>query len=127
LVVPGLDDVVAVVDDDEAIRDSLKLLLETCGFGVGTYESAQEFLSDAEAERSCCLVLDIHMPGMNGVELLRTLQAAARNVPTVVITGRPDAALCRQALAAGARAVFEKPVNDGTLLDTIRGIVGGRG
>lgn len=119
-------DMIAIVDDDEAVRDSLKLLLETYGLGVGTYGSAQEFLEAEAVCRSRCLVLDVHMPGMSGVELLQTLREGRSQVPAIVITGRPDAALRRQALEAGAHAVFEKPVDEETLLGMINAIVSPR-
>ena len=123
---PDFRDMIAIVDDDEAVRDSLKLLLETYGLGVGTYGSAQEFLDDKSAWRSRFLVLDCHMPGMSGVELLQTLRAGDALIPAVVITARPDATIRRQALEAGAKAVCEKPVDDQTLLGLINALAPAR-
>lgn len=117
---------IAIVDDDEAVRDSLKLLLETYGLGVGTYGSAREFLEAEALRQSRCLVLDVHMPGMSGVELLRFLREEESLVPAIVITGRPDAMLRRQALEAGAHAVFEKPVDEEALIGLINSIVASR-
>jgi len=121
------EDRIAIVDDDEAVRDSLKLLLEAYGLGVGTYGSAQEFLASGGERASWCLLLDVHMPGMSGVELLRRLKAGASRIPAIVMTGSPDAALRRQALEAGAHAVFEKPVDDKMLLGLINSIAASRG
>jgi FixJ family two-component response regulator len=125
--VTGRVPAVAIVEDDEAVRDSLKLLLEAHGLQVDAYGSAREFLAERERHLAGCLLLDIHMSGMSGLELLRHLRSGADEIPAIVISGRADADLRRQALQAGALAVCEKPVDNVFLLGLIDGIASGRG
>jgi len=100
---------VHIIDDDEAVRDSLAILLETRGFEVATYGSAQAFLDHAEAGVTGCVVTDVQMPEMNGLQLLRAFKARNLHVPVLVVTARSGRALADEALAQGARAVIEKP------------------
>lgn len=111
--------VVYVVDDDEAVRDSLNLLLESYGMNVKGFGSATDFLSSPYDEHRGCLVLDVHMPGMNGLELLDVLKGRRSQLPVILITGRGDTALRERAKQAGAFAVFDKPVDGDALLDAI--------
>ncbi len=119
VVTDDLSSAVCVIDDDEAVRDSLKLLLESHGLQVRDFASPVEFL-ERRAFRNCrCLVLDLHMPLMSGLELLETLREKNIGVPVVMVTGRPDPLLARRFEKAGLSAVLAKPVSDEELLDRI--------
>ena len=109
-----------VIDDDEVVRDSLKVLLETRDFTVLDFASCQEFLDRQNPIRGGCLILDIHMPGMTGIDLLRLLRKKGDAIPVIFITGRRDAAIRAQAEALGAIAFFDKPVASIQLFDAIR-------
>jgi two-component system response regulator FixJ len=115
---------VYVVDDDEGVRDSMRILLESCGMHVQDYGSARQFLDRGHNDSNACLILDIHMPGMSGLELLDVLREKGSGLPVIAITGRGDAPLRAQLARAGARAVFDKPVDDGALLKTIETVFG---
>jgi two-component system response regulator FixJ len=110
---------VFVVDDDEAVRTSLKLLLKSVGLPVETCASAQEFLERFDADRSGCLVLDIRMPGMSGLELQERLNAMHAMIPVVFITGHGDVPMAVEAMQHGAVDFIQKPFRDQDLLDRI--------
>ena len=107
---------VAVVDDDDAVRDSLRFLLEAAGFSVATYGSAAQFLNEASFENLSCLVVDQHMPGQTGLQLINSLRSLGARMPVALITGSPSADLLRQASELGVAQVLEKPLNDEVLL-----------
>jgi two-component system response regulator FixJ len=98
-----------IVDDDEGVRDSLRLLLECEGFEAREFASCLEFLEAGPAGSGDCLILDVHVPGMSGLELLEVIRARGEMLPVIVISGRTDAATRNRAHAAGALAVIEKP------------------
>jgi two-component system response regulator FixJ len=108
---------VAVVDDDDAVRDSLRFLLEAAGFSVATYGSAAQFLNEASFENLSCLVVDQHMPGQTGLQLINNLRSLGARLPVALITGSPSADLLRQASELGVAQVLEKPLNDEVLLN----------
>jgi FixJ family two-component response regulator len=108
---------VAIVDDDAAVRDSLRFLLETIGHSVETFASGGEFLK-ADRERLACLILDHHMPEMTGLELAERLRADGFGMPIVLITGSPSPAIAARAAELGIR-VLAKPVTDEDLMDFI--------
>ena len=110
---------VSVVDDDEPVRDSMRLLLESSGFAVRDYSSATEFLEDPRALDSCCLVLDLHMPGMNGIELMELLRERRSGIPTLLITGKGDPNLGDRVARAAILATLHKPVREEILLQWI--------
>jgi FixJ family two-component response regulator len=110
---------VFIVDDDEAVRGSLKLLLKTLGLPAQVYGSAQEFLSAFDAQRSGCLVLDIRMPGMSGLELQEELNARGALLPIIFITGHGDVPMAVEAMQRGAMDFLQKPFRDQDLLDRI--------
>jgi two-component system response regulator FixJ len=111
---------VHVIDDDEAMRESLSFLLDTAGFGARTYDSAVQFLAGADAAEPGCIVTDVRMPEMNGLELVRRLKERGAPHPVIVITGHGDVPLAVEAMKAGVVDFLEKPFNDDTLLAAIR-------
>ncbi|MEJ0019763.1 MAG: response regulator [Acetobacteraceae bacterium] len=110
---------VAVVDDDDAVRDSLRFLLETAGFPVATYGSAAEFLDRAPVAELACLVVDQHMPELTGLQLVTRLRSQGIALPVALITGSPSPDLLRVAHALSVASVMEKPLDDDALLEFI--------
>ena len=112
--------VIHIVDDDPAMRDSLTFLLDVNGFAPKAYESANAFLSGAAINLPTCVVSDIRMPGLNGIELVRELKGRGTACPVILITGHGDVALAVEAMKAGAADFIEKPFDDQALLGAIR-------
>jgi FixJ family two-component response regulator len=110
---------VFVVDDDDAVRTSLRLLLKSVGLPVETFGSAQEFLDAFDSDRAGCLVLDIRMPGMSGLELQQRLNEIHAIVPIVFITGHGDVPMAVEAMQHGAVDFIQKPFRDQDLIDRI--------
>lgn len=110
---------VFVVDDDDAVRTSLRLLLKSVGLPVETFGSAQEFLDGFDADRAGCLVLDIRMPGMSGLELQQKLNEMHAIIPIVFITGHGDVPMAVEAMQHGAVDFIQKPFRDQDLIDRI--------
>ncbi|MBA8903146.1 response regulator FixJ [Phyllobacterium sp. P30BS-XVII] len=113
------DYIVHIVDDEEAVRKSLAFLLTMAGYAVRLHESATAFLVSAPSLGNGCLITDLRMPDMSGVELLRELQAAAIEIPSIVITGHGDVPMAVEAMKAGALDFIEKPFEEQTLIDAI--------
>jgi len=111
---------VFVIDDDQAMRNSLKWLIESVGVPVESFGSADEFLAQYYPGRAGCLVLDVRMPGMSGLELLEYLAEKSIHIPAVIITGHGDVPMAVRAMKSGAIDFIEKPFNDEALLDAIR-------
>jgi two-component system response regulator FixJ len=111
---------VHIVDDDPAMRDSLAFLLDVNGFQPHAYDSANALLSEARMDTLTCVVSDIRMPGMNGIELVRKLRSKGATCPVILITGHGDVALAVEAMKAGAADFIEKPFDDAALLGAIR-------
>jgi two-component system response regulator FixJ len=112
--------VVHVIDDDAAMRDSLAFLLDVNGFAAKTHESADAFLGGVDLASLACVISDIRMPGMNGIELVRKLKGGGGSCPVILITGHGDVALAVEAMKAGAVDFIEKPFDDAALLGAIR-------
>lgn len=110
---------IALIEDDEAILRSLGMLLERRGVAVRSYASAESFLADAAVEPPQCVVTDIRMPGMSGLELQRELKARDAAVPVILITGHGDIAMAVQAIKQGAFDFIEKPFDDERLIASI--------
>ena len=110
---------VFIVDDDAAVRDALKFLMRSVGHPVEVYASAQEFLDAYRDDRPGCLVLDIRMPGMSGLELQEKLVERRAIVPIIFITGHGDVPMAVEAMQAGAMDFIQKPFRDQDLLDRI--------
>lgn len=113
------DAVVYVIDDDEAVRDSLRFLLNTAGLAAQTYESATSFLNHLPRVKAGCIVTDVRMPGLSGLDLLRRLKELHSAVPVIVITGHGDVPLAVEAMKSGAADFLEKPFNDEALLAAV--------
>lgn len=113
-------DVVHVIDDDAGVRQSLAFSLSTAGLAVRVYESAVAFLKALPHVQDGCIVTDIRMPEVDGLELQRKLKALKNTMPVIVITGHGDVALAVEAMKAGAIDFIEKPFDDEGLLATIR-------
>ena len=113
------DAYVYIVDDDELIRDSLKQLVTSVGLKVKAFSSAQSFLDYTLPDQVCCLVLDIRMPGMSGLELQDELLKSAQLIPIIFITGHGTVPMSVRALKAGAIDFIQKPFEDQELLDAI--------
>lgn len=110
---------VHVVDDDAAVRDALATLLEVSGYAVRAYPSAAAFLSDLDDRGSGCVVTDVQMPGVSGLELLRRLSGRLQDFPTIVLTGLADVPMAVDALKAGASDFIEKPFDGAVLLAAV--------
>jgi len=111
---------VFVVDDDKAVRTSLAMLIRSVGIPVEVFATAQDFLRDYDICRPGCLVLDIRMPGMSGLELQRHLKERGVNIPIIVITGHGDVPIAVRAMKDGAMEFLEKPFSKQLLLEHIR-------
>ena len=112
--------IVHVIDDDEAVRDSLAFLLETADLAVKTYDSAIRFLEQTSPADAGCLITDIRMPEMTGLELVRRLNEQGSSLPVIVITGHGDVPLAVEAMRAGVVDFIEKPFNDEAILAALR-------
>jgi len=110
---------VYVVDDDEAVRDSLTLLLKAVGLASQTFSSAAEFLNHYDLEQHGCLVADIRMPGMSGLDLQDELNQRGAQIPLIFITGHGDVPMAVDAMKSGALDFIEKPFRDQDLLDRV--------
>jgi len=113
-------DIVHVIDDDADVRQSLAFLLSTVGLAVRVHESATAFLELLPNVQDGCIVTDVRMPGMDGIELQRRLRAGGNTIPVIVITGHGDIALAVEAMKAGAVDFIEKPFDDEVLIGAIR-------
>jgi two-component system response regulator FixJ len=111
---------VIIVEDDEAVRDSLAALLDATGFDVVTYASGQAFLDAAPPADAGCLVLDVRLPGFNGLDLLDTIKARGIAVPVIIMTGHGDIPMAVRAIRAGAIEFIEKPFTEDVMLDSVR-------
>ncbi|TIT23331.1 MAG: response regulator transcription factor FixJ [Mesorhizobium sp.] len=117
---------VHVVDDDVDVRKSLGFLLATADFAVRLYESATAFLAMATSHLDGCIVTDVRMPGIDGIEFLRQLRTRGHTLPVIVMTGHADVALAVQAMKEGAADFIEKPFDDEVLIEAIRSALDSR-
>ena len=111
---------VAIVDDDDLMRAALQGLLKSAGLAAQSFASAEEFLRSGHQEDTGCLITDIRMPGMSGLELQAQLNADHYRIPTIFITAHGDAKMRMQAMRAGAVEFLAKPFNDEALLESVR-------
>lgn len=110
---------VFIVDDDEAVRESLEDLLDSVGLNVQTYASAADFLAGYSADELGCLILDVRMPGMSGLELQQELNRRNMSLPVIILTGHGDVPMAVQAMKQGALDFIQKPFRDQNLLDQV--------
>ncbi len=113
-------DIVYVIDDDESIREALNSLIRSVGLNVKTFASAQEFLQSPRPDAPACLILDVRMPGLSGLDLQRDLAEANIHIPIIFITGHGDIPMSVRAMKAGAVEFLTKPFRDQDLLDAIQ-------
>ena len=111
--------IIAIVDDDEPLREALGSVLKAAGFLIGTFASAEEFLEFPRQQEIACLILDIRLPGMSGIELQRRLSESGCTIPIIFVTAHGDASLRNMLLKAGAAGFLNKPVRSDTLLREI--------
>jgi FixJ family two-component response regulator len=116
----GKTKLVAIVDDDDLIRGALQGLLKAVGWPAQAFASAEEFLESGQQHQTACLIADIRMPGMSGLELQAKLNAERCRIPTIFITAHGDAKMRMQALRAGAVEFLAKPFDDEALLQSVR-------
>ena len=121
---PTAPPLVVVVDDDESVRESLPDLLRQCGFDSAAYASAEEFLSSDVIAKTSCLILDIAMPGMSGIELQRELVRRRQAIPIIFITAHTDETVRPRMLEQGAVECLFKPFSETALLDALAAALG---
>jgi two-component system response regulator FixJ len=114
------EDLVHIIDDDEAVRESVAFLLDSAGIRSRAYASAEQFLSSFSAESTGCIITDVRMPGTTGIDLLRRLAELGSTVPAIVITGHADVPLAVEAMRLGAVDFLEKPFDDESLIVSVR-------
>lgn len=110
---------ISIIDDDDSLRAALAGLIRSLGYRVSAHASAEDFLVAGEASQSACIVSDIHMPGLSGIELTQHLAQAGYVVPVIMITARTEAGLRERALASGALCVLQKPFAAEALIDCL--------
>ena len=115
----------SVVDDDEMLRESLPDLLREFGFSARAFSSGQEFLSSSYVDETRCLILDVAMPGMSGLEVQEELKRRRQAMPIIFITGQKDEEIRRQAFSQGAVKFLLKPFSDSALLEAINAALSG--
>ena len=116
----GQTKLVAIVDDDDLMRSALQGLLKAVGLPAQAFASAEDFLKSGQQHETACLIADIRMPGMSGLELQAKLNAEHCRIPTIFITAHGDSKMRMQALRAGAVEFMAKPFDDGALLESVR-------
>ncbi len=114
------ENLISVVDDDESIRRTTTLLIESFGYRAATFESAETFLKSGDLSDTSCVIVDVQMPGMDGLQLQRHLAAAGCGIPIIFITAYESSDARQRAMQAGAAAFLGKPFSDEQLLRTIR-------
>lgn len=115
----GVKPVIYIVDDDKSVRRALKRLMTSAGFEAETFGSAEEFLSSGHQDKPGCLVLDVRMAGMSGIELQKHLATSGSKVPIIFISAHEDSRARRSAMEAGAIAFLQKPFDDHELLNAV--------
>jgi FixJ family two-component response regulator len=118
--VPKAKPLISIIDDDESMREAIKGLMRSLGYRVEAVASAQEFLGSRHVRRTSCLIADMQMPGMTGLELYQRLSTSGRPIPTILITAYPNDDVRERALAAGVIGYLSKPFDENDLLVCIR-------
>lgn len=122
--VTQLKPLIAIVDDDESVRETTRALMRSMGFSAEAFGSAAAFLSGADLVGTDCLVADINMPGMSGLDLHQHLATAGKPIPTILITAYPNERIMARALNAGVLCCLTKPFSEADLLDCVRAALG---
>ena len=122
-----MEPLISIVDDDKAVRDALRRMLNTHGFTADVFASAEEFLNRPQEQNASCLIVDVNMPGMTGIALHHYLVATACVIPTILITACPTSGERRRAIASGVASYLAKPLSEEVLIDTIRDALKGGG
>jgi FixJ family two-component response regulator len=117
--VPKTKPLISVVDDDESMREAMRGLMKSLGYTAEAFASAEEFLSSRQVPGTFCLIADVHMPGMTGLELHRHLMASGKTIPTILITAYPDDSVRERALGEGIVCYLTKPFEENDLLACI--------
>jgi FixJ family two-component response regulator len=107
---------ISIVEDDPSVRVSMQRLMRSLGYPVEAYESAADFVASPGLDATCCLIADIQMPGMNGIELHKHLTSAGRSIPTILVTAYPDAFALVAPTETGFLRCLRKPINEAELL-----------
>jgi FixJ family two-component response regulator len=118
--------VISIIDDDASMRAALNNLVRSLGHDVCSFDSAEAFLQSTQLHNSWCVIADVRMPNMSGVELQSSLRAQGYGIPFIFITAVPDESVRRQALRDGALCFLTKPFNENTLIDALNKIVAQR-
>jgi FixJ family two-component response regulator len=111
--------VISIVDDDESMREATSALVRSLGFSVATFASAEDFLESDRVDDTSCLITDVQMPGLSGVELQSRLIADGRDMPVIGVTAYPEESIRTRMLEAGAVGFLSKPFNDERLIDCL--------
>jgi FixJ family two-component response regulator len=119
--------IISIVDDDESMRTAIKTLIESIGLSAEDFASAEDFLTSGRSQVSTCLILDVRMPGMGGLELQRRLAACGRSLPIIFITAHYSEAERARAMEAGAVMFLSKPFSEDVLFKAISSTLAGRG
>jgi len=115
---------ISIVDDDPSFRDSMRRLIKSLGYAVAVFSSAADFLASPGLAATDCLVADVHMPEMSGVELFSHLIGTGRGIPTILVTAYPDDRVQRRMLSDGVRCYLRKPLEEAVLIDCLRSALG---
>jgi FixJ family two-component response regulator len=115
---------ISIVDDDESVREATKGLMSSLGLSAESFACAEDFLSSSHRPHTACLIADVQMPGISGLDLYRQLLAAGAAIPTILITAYPDERVRARALKAGVSCYLVKPFKEADLLDCLRTVLG---
>jgi FixJ family two-component response regulator len=110
---------IAVVDDEESVRKALSRLIRSAGFEVESFASGTEYLNSLQAKKPDCLVIDLHMPVLNGIDVLNKMSEQDIKIPTIVITGFDGVGMTQRVMSAGALTCLHKPVDDELLISAL--------
>jgi FixJ family two-component response regulator len=120
---PTRKPLISVVDDDDSVREATKGLMQSLGYMAAAFPSAEDFLQSRDAARTACLIADVNMPGMSGLDLHRRLSAPGKPFPTILITAYPDERMREGALNAGVICYLSKPFDESDLLSCLQQVV----
>jgi FixJ family two-component response regulator len=107
--------VVSIIDDDELVRNSIQSLLQSLGYNVHTFASAEEFLTSQQLHQTSCVISDVQLPGLSGIEFETLLRTEGYHIPVILITGHPDEHARDRAMRAGAASFLSKPISEANL------------